>query len=188
MRNGLIALGLLAMLVDCGPGTGKQPKSAAVDDSADSPQEPKRSAKQKPSETSSWSEVQPFEATGSGSTNKRKSHIVVSSDPNKHGDSLHFRFLVNNVPISGVFVAPGGQSTTFTIPIGTVHFTVDECDWEAQGFELSPEEELPIACKLTKEGDCCEVAIPVEETPKATPKQGSRKASKKSVTESSEEE
>ena len=99
-----------------------------------------------------------------GSSN-RKSRIVVTSDPLKHGDSLHFRFRVNNVPISGVFAAPGGQTATFTIPIGTVHFTVDECEWEAQGFELSPDEELPIACKLTKEGDCCEVAIPVDEPP-----------------------
>jgi hypothetical protein len=65
-----------------------------------------------------------------------------------------------------VFSAPGGQVSTFTIPVGTVHFTVDECEGDAQGFELGPDENIPIHCEMTTEGDCCEVAIPDEGKPK----------------------
>lgn len=117
------------------------------------------------SATKDWSEVQPLAASDSGATAKRKSRVVVSSDPGKHGASLHFKFLVNASPISGVFVVPGGQTATFTIPVGTVHFSVDECEEaEPQGFDLAPDEEIPISCKLGKDGDCCEVAIPVDES------------------------
>lgn len=168
MRHHLVAVLLLMTQWSCGSSAGPGPKTSAQDDATDSnsADDAPRAAARKRSGTAGWSEVQPFESSTSKGTNNRKSRILVSSDPDKHGDSLHFRFLVNNVPISGVFVAPGGQSTTFTIPVGTVHFTVDECEWETQGFELLPEEEMPIACKLTNEGDCCEVAIPVEEGPK----------------------
>ncbi|HEY5959608.1 MAG TPA: hypothetical protein VIV60_23800 [Polyangiaceae bacterium] len=187
-RHNLIAIGLLAMLVNCGPATGKQPRAATTDENADIPRESKPSTEQQPSTTSTWSEVQPLESASSGTTNRRQSHVIVSSDPNKHGDSIHFRFLVNNVPISGVFVVAGGKSTTFTIPVGTVHFTMDECEWEAQGFELAPDEDLPISCKLTKEGDCCEVAIPVEESAKESSKKSSRQAPNTRPSESQAEE
>lgn len=129
------------------------------------------------SATKGWSEVQPLAASDAEVTAKRKSRVVVTSDPNKHGASLHFRFLVNGSPISGVFVVPGGQSATFTIPVGTIHFSVDECEEaEPQGFDLAPDEEMPISCKLGKDGDCCEVAIPVEETaePSKSPKKSQR--------------
>jgi hypothetical protein len=89
--------------------------------------------------------------------------IAVNSDPAKHGDALRLRFTVNGTPISGVFQAPGGKNSTFSIPSGTVAFTVDECSWEEQGFPLAPGEEIALVCKQTKEGDCCEVAIPVED-------------------------
>lgn len=150
----------------CGPSTHRPAMNSRSEDS-DSPstnhEASNASAAEPRSETSDWHQVQSFESSSSDSgISKRKSHVIVTSDPAKHGDSLHFRFLVNASPISGVFVAPGGQTTTFTIPVGTVHFTVDECEWEAQGFELVADEDIPIACKLTKEGDCCEVAIPVE--------------------------
>jgi hypothetical protein len=173
MRHDLIVLGLLCSIVGCAAPAGKtakSPASAGDKTSRDVAKEPATSGK-KSQGTHDWDEAQPFESSTSGvGTGNRKSRIIVTSDPAKHGDFIHFRFAVNAVPISGVFVAPGGQSTTFTIPVGTVHFTVDECGWETQGFELLPDEEIPIACKLTKEGDCCEVAIPVEETPKANAK------------------
>ena len=114
---------------------------------------------------SDWSEVPPTESKSS-SVGNRKSQVVVTSHPSKHGDALHFRFVVNAVPISGVFSAPGGQTSTFTIPVGTVQFTVDECEGDAQGFDLLPDESMPIKCELTTDGDCCEVAIPVEPKPK----------------------
>lgn len=170
MRHGLIALGLLCSSVGCAAPASKTAKSPASDDetsSRDDADKPSTSGKKKSHGTHDWDEAQPFESSTSGvGTGNRKSRIIVTSDPAKHGDAIHFRFAVNAVPISGVFVAPGGQSTTFTIPVGTVHFTVDECEWEPQGFELLPDEEMPVACKLIKEGDCCEVAIPVEEAPK----------------------
>lgn len=163
-RLGLIYAATLSAL-GCGP-TGHPATSASTSERFTPSTNDKRSsatAAETRSETSDWHQVQPLEhsSTNSGTT-KRKSQIVVTSDPAKHGDFLHFRFLVNATPISGVFVAPGGRTTTFTIPVGTVHFTVDECEWEAQGFELAADEDIPISCKLTKEGDCCEVAIPVE--------------------------
>lgn len=164
MRNHLVFLVALLCQTACGNNPRQSPQTARAE-SIESGRDVSgaKSPGKKSSETKGWSEVQPLESSTSPGTNNRKSRITVSSDPAKHGDSLHFRFLVNNVPISGVFVAPGGQSTTFTIPIGTVHFTVDECEWEAQGFELGPDEEMPISCKLAKDGDCCEVAIPVED-------------------------
>jgi hypothetical protein len=169
MRHGLFTIGLLCTAIGCGAPAKKIARSPAEDDQTEERNErdPKEPTRKKRSPTKDWDEAQPFESSTSGvGTGNRKSRIIVTSDPKKHGDSLHFRFLVNNVAISGVFVAPGGQSTTFTIPVGTVHFTVDECEWEVQGFELAPNEEMPIACKLTKEGDCCEVAIPVDEAEK----------------------
>jgi hypothetical protein len=165
MRSFLMALSVLCSLSSCGPSAGPAPKQARTVDQSKPPSQASAPAKRS-SETKDWSEAQPFESTTSPGINNRKSRIIVTSDPAKHGDFLHFRFAVNAVPISGVFVAPGGQTTTFTVPVGTVHFTVDECEWETQGFELAPDEELPIACKLTKEGDCCEVAIPTDEKPK----------------------
>jgi hypothetical protein len=169
MRHGLIVFGLLCSIASCGGPANKIARSASSDDQAEARDDDssKSGSSKKRSPMKDWDEAQPFESTTSGvGSGNRKSRIVVTSDAKSHGDALHFRFLVNNVPISGVFVAPGGVSTTFTIPVGTVHFTVDECEWETQGFELLPDEEMPIACKLTKEGDCCEVAIPVEDTPK----------------------
>lgn len=169
MRTGIIVVAsaaALAAVLGCGPSNQAPPKTVATDEATTSPEEsPSAKAGDTRSETSGWHEVQSLGSSNSEDTGtiQRKSHVVVSSDPAKHGASLNFRFLVNSVPISGVFVAPGGQTTTFTIPVGTVHFTVDECEWEAQGFELAPGEDMPISCKLTKEGDCCEVAIPVED-------------------------
>jgi hypothetical protein len=192
MRNSLIALASLVMLIGCGPGAGAKAKTADSEPAPDAtdhqlpPPDAKQHANHAKSETGGWSEVQPFESTSSGATSKRKSRVQVSSDPTKHGDSIHFRFLVNNQPISGVFVVAGGQSTTFTLPVGTVHFTTDECEWEAQGFELLADEVMPISCKLTKEGDCCEVAIPDDEQPK--PKPNAKKRAKQVSAESPDEE
>ncbi len=108
---------------------------------------------------SDWSEV-PSNESKQTTFGMHKSQVVVTSHPSKHGDALHFHFEVNSVPISGVFSAPGGQTSTFTIPVGTVRFTVDECEGDVQGFELSADAKMPIQCELTTEGDCCEVAIP----------------------------
>lgn len=151
--------------MSCGPSPQPPPRTEAAEPKPSSTRESSaRTAPEGRSQTSDWHEVQALESSNSGtetSTSHRKSHVVVSAGP--VNQSLHFRFLVNGIPISGVFVAPSEQTTTFTIPVGTVHFTVDECTWEAQGFELAPDEDMPVSCKASKEGACCEVAIPIEQ-------------------------
>lgn len=102
---------------------------------------------------------------GSQAKPRQMGRVAVRSDPEKHGEALRFRFVVNGNPISGVFQAPGGRSSTFAIPSGTVAFTVDECEWEEQGFPLAAGEEMALECKLSSEGDCCGVALPEVEEP-----------------------
>jgi hypothetical protein len=85
----------------------------------------------------------------------RKSHVIVVSEPSSHGDSLHFHFVVNSVAMSGVFSAPGGQTSTFTLPTGSVQFTIDECKGDAQYFELQPDTKVTLKCEMTREGECC---------------------------------
>jgi hypothetical protein len=176
MRTYLVAISVVLCLSNCGrppKSDVKAPTNTEVADRSDTTST-ESIAPQKPSETRNWSEVEPMESSGTA-VDKRKARILVTSDSDNHVHSLHFRFFVNAVPISGVFVAPGGQSTTFMIPVGTVHFTVDECEWEAQGFELAPDEEIPISCKLAKEGECCEVAIPVQDEERRSPGKGNAK-------------
>ena len=171
MRKRLTLIGTACCLMGCGSSATSNPKSSSgegTDESLESSESHDGApSKKKRSEMSGWSEVPPTESSHSGSGNSnRKGRVVVTSHPTKHGDALHFRFVVNSVPTSGVFSAPGGQTSTFTIPVGTVLYTVDECEGEPQGFELGADENMPISCELTKEGDCCDVAIPVEKKSK----------------------
>ena len=89
---------------------------------------------------------------------KRKSQVVVVSNPSSHGEMLHFQFVVNSVSLSGVFSAPGGQTSTFTIPTGSVQVTLEDCKGDPQYFELVADEKVTLKCELTTDGDCCEVA------------------------------
>lgn len=157
-------------LIGCGTSATLDPKSP----SAESANEESRSTESQKaahgdkgkSETSGWSVAPPSETRSGPGIGNHKAQVVVTSNPKKHGDALHFHFFVNTIPISGVFSAPGGETSTFTIPVGTVQFTVDECEGDTQGFPLEPDASVPISCALTKDGDCCEVAYPVEEKPK----------------------
>jgi hypothetical protein len=116
------------------------------------------------SETSEWWKVVPSEGSDAEKRPaKQIGRVAINSDPKSHGESLRFRFLVNGTPISGVFQAPGGKTSSFSLPSGTVTFTIDECSWEEQGFPLASGEEIPLVCKRTNDGDCCEVAIPADE-------------------------
>ncbi|HMA95321.1 MAG TPA: hypothetical protein VKP30_21680 [Polyangiaceae bacterium] len=178
------AIAVLVATSSCSTSTPQRTKTPDLESAPPTPRQERRPEQaEKQSTASGWSEVQPFSAESEpAGTNKRRARVVASSDPNKHGHSLHFRFLVNGTPISGVFVVPGGQTATFSIPVGTVHFSVDECAWDPQGFDLAPDEEMPISCKLGKEGDCCEVAIPDDESSqpsKAVKKQSTSKTSAK---------
>ncbi len=115
------------------------------------------------SEVSQWSEVPQSEPSSLRSViGSRKSEVIVVSNSKNHGEALHFQFTVNSVAISGVFSAPGGQTSTFTLPTGSVQFTVEECKGDAQYFELAADEKISLNCELTTDGDCCDVAIPVE--------------------------
>lgn len=161
------AIAVLVATSSCSSSAPQRTKTPDLESAPPTPQQERRPEQtaERQSTASGWSEVQPFTAESEpAGTNKRRARVVASSDQKKHGHSLHFRFLVNGTPISGVFVVPGGQTATFSIPVGTVHFSVDECEWEPQGFELAPDEEMPISCKLGNEGDCCEVAIPDDES------------------------
>ena len=89
---------------------------------------------------------------------KRKSQVVVVSNPSSHGEMLHFQFVVNSVTLSGVFSAPGGQTSTFTIPTGSVQVTLEECKGDPQYFDLGADEKVTLKCELTTDGDCCDVA------------------------------
>ena len=107
---------------------------------------------------SQWSEVPQNEPASQRSViGKRKAEVIVVSNPAKHGEVLHFQFTVNAVAISGVFSAPGGQTSTFTLPTGSVQFTVEECKGDPQYFELTSEK-VTVNCELTTDGDCCDVA------------------------------
>ena len=166
----LTVIGTAWFLVGCGSSAAVGPKSpiseGGGDNSAANSSDDSARGNKKKSAMNGWSDVPPVESHSVVGVGNRKSRVTVTSHPTKHGDALHFRFLVNAIPISGVFSAPGGQVSTFTIPVGTVHFTVDECEGDTQGFELGPDEDVPIKCELTTDGDCCEVAIPVEGKPK----------------------
>ena len=163
MGKRLTILAASISLIGCGASNVSNSKTASDAPQASDSEESRHigGGSKKPSAMSDWSEVPATESKPSA-VSARNSQVVVTSHPTKHGEALHFRFVVNSVPISGVFSAPGGQTSTFTIPVGTVHFTVDECEGDTQGFELSPDENMPIKCEMTTEGDCCEVAIPVE--------------------------
>lgn len=136
-----------------------------------------------------WSTVEPFTSdTEARGPSKQSAQIVVTSDPKKHGDAVHFNFWVNRVRINGVFEVRGGGTATFRLPAGTVEFGTDECSLDLQGVELQGGESVPVGCELGSDGDCCEVRIPVEaddadKAGKATQKKGKKGAGKASQAE-----
>ena len=109
---------------------------------------------------STWSEAEPLKSEEpTRRTSKRKGSVLVQSDPEQHGPSLNLRFAVNGLTMDGVFSLPGGKTYTFSIPAGTVTFTVDECSAGEGGFELEPGGQMKLVCKLTDDGDCCDAVI-----------------------------
>ena len=59
---------------------------------------------------------------------------------------------------SGRVDRPGGQTSTFTTPTGSVQVTLEECKDDPQYFELAADKRVTLKCELTTDGDCCEVA------------------------------
>ena len=108
---------------------------------------------------STWSEAEPLSVSHSRRPSKRKGSVLVVSDPEQHGSGVTLRFVVNGVTIDGVFSVPGGKTYTFSLPSGTVTFTVDECNAGEGGFDLEPGGNMKILCKLTDDGDCCDAVI-----------------------------
>jgi hypothetical protein len=157
------------LVLGCSSTPRSEPKLATRDDasepiSGEKTHSGKTVESTSKSETSEWWKVVPSEGSDAEKRPaKQIGRVAINSDPKSHGESLRFRFLVNGTPISGVFQAPGGKTSTFSLPSGTVTFTIDECSWEEQGFPLASGEEIPLVCKRTNDGDCCEVAIPVDE-------------------------
>jgi hypothetical protein len=170
MAKWITLIGAACTLIACGTSATPDPKSPSAErtdeESRLSESQETAHGEKRKSETSGWSVAPPSETRSGPGIGNRKAQVVVTSNPKKHGDALHFHFFVNSIPISGVFSAPGGESSTFTIPVGTVQFTVDECEGDTQGFPLEADASVPISCELTTDGDCCEVAYPVEEKPK----------------------
>jgi len=156
---------ILALLFgpgSCGGTTPAAPLSQVP--SAPSAAEPQKEAKDAKPPMSDWSEVEPLAANEDRrAPGRKRGTVVVTSDPDHHGDSITLRFLVNGVPIEGVFVVPGGRSYTYSLPAGAVQFESEQCSLGLQGFELRAGESIPVGCELTDDGDCCEVKIPVDE-------------------------
>ena len=149
----LLGLCLGCGLIACGASSASGPNSPS---NATKSQAVGSKQQTQASEVSKWSQVPQNEPASQRSViGKHKTEVLVVSDPSKHGDTLHFQFTVNSVVLSGVFSAPGGQSSTFTLPTGSVQFTVDECRGDAQYFDLNADEKVTIKCELTTEGDCC---------------------------------
>ena len=188
MRNIVVISVALLSVLGCGPGSRPEAKTSGLDDNVESGHENSADAAHgsvKPvannsaalgkSETAEWWKVAQTDSDDSAKRPPRQiGRVAVSSDPLKHGEALRFRFRVNGTAISGVFQAPGGKNSTFAIPSGTVAFTIDECGWEEQGFPLGAGEEIALSCKLMGDGDCCEVAIPVEEETAKQERHGKR--------------
>ncbi len=169
---------LCCLIQGCGSRAPQEPKSP-------SPAEPVEvePASEPEPETKGWSEVEPLSADSKKSPSSRHGTVVVTSDPEHHGNEIHMRFFVNGVRIEGIFLVPGGRSYSFRIPAGVVEFGSDECSAGLSGFDLAPDESIPVFCTLGADGDCCEVRIPVEaeEQPK-----GKKKSRKKAEAEAEE--
>jgi hypothetical protein len=146
---------LACFAVGCGAAAAQKPLAPAAEP-ATAP--PSSSNTTEPSQVSKWSEVPQNEPANQRSViGRRKAQVTIVSDPSSHGEALHFKFVVNSVTISGVFSAPGGQTSTFTLPTGSVQFTIDECKDEPQYFELAADTPATLKCEMTTEGDCCYV-------------------------------
>ena len=145
------------LCLGCGTTATSNPETPVTQATA-SPTSHSKTSKE-PSEVRLWSMVPQNEVASQRSViGKRKSQVLVVSNPSSHGEVLHFQFVVNSVSLSGVFSAPGGQSSTFTIPTGSVQVTLEECKGDPQYFELAADEKVTLKCELTTDGDCCEVA------------------------------
>ncbi len=160
MAHRTLALWFVCHLIGCGTSATPNPNAPASDATEAGSSTSRSKPGGKDSEMSQWHDVPQNEPANQRSViGNRKSEVIVVSNSKKHGDALHFQFTVNSVAISGIFSAPGGQTSTFTLPTGSVQFTVEECKGDAQYFELAAGEKVTVNCELTTDGDCCDVAV-----------------------------
>jgi hypothetical protein len=142
-------------------GSTPKPKHAEPEPEPEpAAEEPSPAKAEQKSSTEGWSEAAPTTASAAETETPKKKNgrVVVQSDPKHHGDEIHFDFSVNGTRMDGVFVVPGGQTFTFTLPGGTVSYAVAECGGRGGGFELEPGAEMKLTCSKRGGGDCCGVA------------------------------
>jgi hypothetical protein len=115
-----------------------------------------------------WSEVAPTSTEESNAPARKTGKVVVESNPDQHGNELHFDFSVNGTRMDGVFLVPGGQTFTFTLPAGSVSYGVAECGGAGGGFELEPGGSVTLKCTSSGPSECCGLDREEQPIPKST--------------------
>ena len=163
MAHRIAAVCCACFVVGCGSTANPNPSTPSSETSEKGSSNPLSKDEK---EMSQWHKVVQNEPESQRSViGGKKSEVIVVSNPKQHGDALHFRFIVNSVAISGIFSAPGGQTSTFSLPTGSVQATVEECKGDPAYFELAAGEKVTLNCEMTTDGDCCDVAD-TDEKPK----------------------
>ncbi|MGB7540320.1 MAG: hypothetical protein WBM17_17390 [Anaerolineales bacterium] len=163
---------LLAGMSGCGGAqTPPSSPSRAQTDTAAS------RADEETGETLGWSEVAETTAgpEDSNRPGRKTGKVVIQSDPDQHGKELHFDFSVNGTRMDGVFLVPGGQPFTFTLPAGSVSYGVAECGGAGGGFELEPGASVTLKCRSSGRSECCGLDGEDEQAP-ARPQRGQQKS------------
>jgi len=151
---------LAVALVACGAATPAPTAPSKAEPEPEPAMEPEAEPVSVPA---NWERVESFTSEPEErAPSPKKGQLVVTSDPEKHGEQLTFSFWVNRVKIEGIFRVPGGGTHTFSLPAGTVELETEECSAGTVGFELAPGESIPLGCELGPSGDCCGVKIPTE--------------------------
>jgi hypothetical protein len=169
ISRALLSVGLLSLAWACGSTPKPKPAEPEPEPAAE---QPAPAASEEKSSTEGWSEAAPTTSTAeeTEAPKRKNGRVIVKSDPKRHGDEIHFDFSVNGTRMDGVFVVPGGQTFTFTLPGGTVSYSVAECGGRGGGFELEAGSEMTLTCHKGGGGDCCGVAP--KEVPGAKPAGG----------------
>jgi hypothetical protein len=157
ISRALLSVGVLTLAWAC--GSAPKPKPAEPEPEP-AEEQPAPAATEEKSGTEGWSEAAPTTATAAETEapKRQKGRVVVKSDPKRHGDEINFDFSVNGTRMDGPFRAPGGQTFTFSLPAGTVSYSVAECGGRGGGFELEADAEVTLTCYKRGGGDCCGVA------------------------------
>ncbi len=180
ISHALFSFALLSLACAC--GSAPKPKAAEPEpEPAEEKPAPAATEEKEKSVTEGWSEAAPTTATAeeTEAPKKKTGRVIVNSDPKRHGDEIHFDFSVNGTRMDGVFVVPGGQSFTFTLPGGTVSYSVQECGGKGGGFELEAGGEFTLECHKSGGGDCCGNAPKVVAGKGGGGKKGGKKAAPK---------